>query len=77
MGLVDYISRNPFAQAKKVSIYDEHFVLATISKSRDSMKHIIQNKQKTLQKPNSILKVHLPTYHSNQLIAPPMPTLLN
>ena len=36
LGLVDYISRNPFAKAKKVSVYDEHFVVATISKSRDS-----------------------------------------
>ena len=26
VGLVDYISRNPFARAKKLSTYDEHFV---------------------------------------------------
>ena len=38
MGLVDYISRNPYARAKKISTYDEHFVVATISKILDSMK---------------------------------------
>ena len=77
MGLVDYISRNPFAETKKVSTYDEHFVVATISRIRDSMKHLIQNKQITTQDFNSILKVHLPTYHSNQLIATQMPTSFN
>ena len=41
------------------------------------MKHLIQNKQNTIQKLNSILKVLLPTYHSNQLIASQMPTSLN
>ena len=46
MGLVDYISRNPFARAKKISTYDEHFVVATISKILDSMKSLIINKQK-------------------------------
>ena len=35
MGLVDYISRNPFDRAKKISTYDKHFVVATISKIRD------------------------------------------
>ena len=77
MGLMDYISRNPFAKAKKVFTDDEHFVVATISKICDSMKHLIQNKQNTTQKLNSILKVHLPSYHSNQLIAPQMPISLN
>ena len=47
MGLVDYISRNPFARAKKISTYDKHFVVATISKIRDSMKHLIVNKETT------------------------------
>ena len=32
MGLVDYIYRKPFAKAKKISSYDELFVVATISK---------------------------------------------
>ena len=30
-GLVDYISRNPFANANKISAYDEYLVSATIS----------------------------------------------
>ena len=41
------------------------------------MKHLIQNKQNNTQKLNSILKIHLPTYHSNQLIAPQMRTSIN
>ena len=77
MGLVDYISINPFARARKVSTYDEHFVVATLSKICDSMEHLIRNKQNTIQKLNSILKLHLPSYHSNQLIAPELPTSLN
>ena len=45
MGLVDYISRNPIARAKTVSTFDEHFVVATISKIRNSnSKHLIKNK---------------------------------
>ena len=31
-GLVDYISRNSIAKAKKVSMYNKHFLVATISK---------------------------------------------
>ena len=50
MGLVDYISRTPFARAKKISIYDEHFVVATMSKIRDSMKHLTTNKQNATKK---------------------------
>ena len=60
MGLVDYISRNPFARAKKISTYGEHFVVATISKIRNSMKHLIINKQTATKKFQSILKSDLP-----------------
>ena len=77
MGLVDYISRNPFAGAKKISIYDEHFLVATISKIRNSMKNLIKNKQNALQKFNSILKLHSPSFHSKQSFAPQMHTPLN
>ena len=77
MDLLDYISRNPFAKAKTVFAYDEHSVVAAISKIRDSMKHLIRNKQNTTQKLNRILKLHSPSYHSNQLIEPQMPTSLN
>ena len=61
MGLVDYISRNPFARAKKISTYDEHFVVATISKIRDSMKLFITNRQTTTTKFINILKLNLPS----------------
>ena len=77
LGLVDYKSRNPFAKAKKISTYDEYFVVATISKIRNSMKHLIRNKQNTIQKLDSILKLHLPSSKSNRLIAPQMHTSLN
>ena len=77
MGLVDYISRNPFARAKKVSTYDEHFVVATISKIRNSMKSLIKNKQNALQKLNSILKLHSPSFPLKQPFAPQMHTPLN
>ena len=30
IGLVDYISQTPLAKAKKISSYDEHFMVATI-----------------------------------------------
>ena len=42
MGLVDYLSRNPFARAKKISTYDENFVVAKISIIRISMKNQIK-----------------------------------
>ena len=61
MGLVDYISRNSFNKAKKFSSYDEHLLVATQTKIRDSFKHLIQNKTRTVQKLNDILKLHLPS----------------
>ena len=77
MGLVDYISRNPYAIAKKISTYDEKFVVATISKIRDSMKHLITNKQNTTKKFKNILKSNLPSYKLKRPFAPQIPTLLN
>ena len=41
------------------------------------MEHLIQKKHNSKQKLNSIIKIHLLTYHSNQLSAPQMPTSLN
>ena len=74
MGLVDYISKNLFANAKQESKYNQHFVVATIIKIRDSFKHLIKNRLQTEKKLNSILKLHSPPYPSNKLIAPQMPT---
>ena len=76
MGLVDYISRNPFAKAKKVSAYDENFVVATISITPDSFKNLIRTKTHTLQKISSILKLNSHSYSSNQLIATQIPILM-
>ena len=77
MGLVDYISRNPYARAKKISTYDEHFVVATITKIRDSMKHLITNKQNATKKFSSILKLHLPSHKLKRPFAPQLTTSLN
>ena len=77
MGLVDYISRNPYARAKKISTYDEHFVVATISKIRDSMKHLITNKQNATKKFNSVLKMYLPSHKLKRPFAPQLTTLLD
>ena len=41
MGLIDYLFRNPFAEAKKISTYDEHFVVATKSKIRDETSKLV------------------------------------
>ena len=76
MGLVDHISKNPFAKAKKVSAFDERFVVATISKIRDSIKQLIENKTHNVQKFNRILKLHSPSYSANRLIAPEIPTII-
>ena len=77
MGLVDYISKNPFARAKKISTFDEHFVVATISKFRDSMKHLIINKQTATKKFKSILKSNLPLQKVKRPFALRLPTSLN
>ena len=76
MGLVDYISRNSNAKAKKASTYDKHFAVATIFEICDSLKHLIRNKRNTIRKFNSILKLHSTYYSSNRPIAPQIPTLL-
>ena len=54
--LFDYIPRNPFAKAKKVSAYDEHFEVATISKIVQSFKHVIKIEYLVLQKFSKILQ---------------------
>ena len=38
MGLVDYISRNPYQQAKIISKIYEEFVVATLSKKQSDAK---------------------------------------
>ena len=75
-GLVDYISRNSFTKAKKFSACDKYFVVETISKVRNSFKQLIRNKMHTVQKFNRILKLHLPSYPANRLIAPQIPTII-
>ena len=64
-GLVGYISRNPFAKAKKISSYDEQLVVAKTSKIRDSFKHLSEHKPLKLRKLTGILT-------SNSLISKPI-----
>ena len=73
MGLVDNVSRNLFAKAKKGSAYDKHFVVATISKTRDSLKQLLQNKMQTVQKLKIIIKLNSPSNSANRLFAPQVP----
>ena len=47
MGLVDYISRNPYQPAKRVSKYDEEFLVATLS-SIHSDAQLLQQKHNLL-----------------------------
>ena len=37
MGLIDYISRQPNQKAKSITQYDEEFMVATISRTRDAI----------------------------------------
>ena len=59
MGLVDYISRNPYQQAESNSKYDEEFLVATLSS--------IHSDAKLLQQKHNI-SAHEPTalYHDNE-----------
>ena len=75
MGHVDYISRNLFAKTKKFSSYFEHFVLATISKFQNCLKHLIKRKLQTEENLDNILKLHSLFQTSSRLIAPQAPNL--
>ena len=44
MGLVDYISRNPYQPAKSISKYDEEFLVATLSRVHTDAKLLHQGK---------------------------------
>ena len=59
MGLVDYISRNPYQPAKRISKYDEEFLAATLSS--------IHSDAKLLQQKHNI-SAHTLTklYHDNE-----------
>ena len=69
MGLVDYFSRIPFAQAKKILAHDEHSVVLTISKVRHSFKQTIQPTSSVWQKLNTIIKPNTPSSKLNKSFA--------
>ena len=50
MGFVDFFSQNPFAKTKKISAYDDGFVLATLSNIWHSFQQIIQRISPILKK---------------------------
>ena len=77
MVLLDYISRNSFDKAYKNSSYDKHFVVATISEIRSSLKNLIKHKPRTLQNLDSIQKLNSPLQQSSRSFAPKTPNLVN
>ena len=59
MGLVDYISRNPYQPAKRISKYDEEYLVATLSR--------IHTDAKLLQQKHNISATTLnKLYHENK-----------
>ena len=77
MGLIDYIFQNTFAKAKKISAYDEHFVVVTISKNKNPFKQTIQTKSSVLQKFNNINKYNTPSTELYEVFAPRTPICTN
>ena len=77
MCLADYISRNLFAKAKKISSFDKLFVVATISTIGDSFKHPIKQNLQTVQKLDNISKSHSPLQTSSRLTAPQTTNLIH
>ena len=59
MGLVDYISRNPYQPAKSISKYEEEFLVATLSSIHSDAK-LLQ------QKPNISAHKLTKLYHDNE-----------
>ena len=69
MGLVDYFSRIPFAQGKKILENDENFVVLTISKVRHSLKQTNQPTSSVWQKLNTMIKPNTPSSKLNKSFA--------
>ena len=59
MGLVDYISRNPYQPAKGISKYDEEFLVATLSSIHSDAKLLQQKHNISAPKLNKL-------YHDNE-----------
>ena len=77
MRLVDNNSQILFAVAKKNSIFDEQFVVATISKIRNLIKHLIKHKPQTLPKLDDILKFNSPLQNLNRSFALHLPNFIH
>ena len=74
MGIVDYISCNPYQPAKNISKYDEEFLVATLSRIQADAKLLRQEKNISTVK---LKKFYLDTksdiqrsstQHTNQLL---------
>ena len=59
MGLVDYISRNPYQPAKSISKYDDEFLIATLSSIHNNAK-LLQQKHNISA--NTLIKL----FHENK-----------
>ena len=65
MGLNVYVFRNPFAKLDKISTNDEDFLVATLSKIRQSFKHIRKTQPLAFGKLNAILQPYLQNQNLN------------
>ena len=58
MGLVEYISRHPFQQVKKVSNYDEEFIVAKLKLMSASINSLDLNKTHPATHLHQLFKTH-------------------
>ena len=77
IGLVEYITRNPFAKIKQISSYGAYIKVATTSTLRKFFKHLIKRKPQTLRKLNRILKSNSALLQSTRWIASQSTYLVN
>ena len=63
MGLVDYISRNPYHSAKSISNYDEEFLVVTLSKIQSDLKLLTNRKTCSAFYLNKHISYKIPDTH--------------
>ena len=69
MGFVDYISRHPSQKAKKVSAYDEEFIVAKLKLISTSINSLELNNTKSASHLHQLLIAHNPALHITPKIA--------
>ena len=73
MGLIDYISRNPYQPAKSISKYDEEFLVATLSSIHSNAKLLQQKHYISAQKITKLYhdnecEIQISTKHTEQVL---------